>query len=230
MIGVVMNQILITQIENRNNNYYYKYLYNTNSFMSQKLRIKKKYFIIFLISIIICNIIIFYFLFSFFKRLNEQNQTNLLKEKYNINTLYSTNTKYTSLKLSNDISIIGLIEIPKLDISYPILSESNDDLLKISVCRFSGPLPNRIGNLCIAGHNYKNTLMFSKLNKLNIGDYIYVTDLNNTKLEYVIYNKFKVKENNLNCIENTKNIEITLITCNDTNNSERIVIKAKMKG
>lgn len=225
-----MNQILITQIENRNNNYYYKYLYNTNSFMSQKLRIKKKYFIIFLISIIICNIIIFYFLFSFFKRLNEQNQTNLLKEKYNINTLYSTNTKYTSLKLSNDISIIGLIEIPKLDISYPILSESNDDLLKISVCRFSGPLPNRIGNLCIAGHNYKNTLMFSKLNKLNIGDYIYVTDLNNTKLEYVIYNKFKVKENNLNCIENTKNIEITLITCNDTNNSERIVIKAKMKG
>ena len=224
-----MNQILITETENNTNNYY-KYLYNSNTYISTKNKDKKKYFIIFTFSIIICIFLIFYFLFSFFKRLNNQNETNLLKEKYNINTLYSTNNNYTSLRLSNNISIIGLIEIPKLNISYPILSESNDDLLKISVCRFAGPLPNRTGNLCIAGHNYKNTLMFSKLNKLNIGDFIYITDLNNTKLEYVIYNKFKVKENNLNCIENTKNIEITLITCNDDNNSERIVIKAKMKG
>ena len=222
-----MNQILITESKN---NSYYKYLYNTDSLTSKKNKNKKRYFVIFLFSIIICTIIIFYFLFSLFKRFSDQNQTNLLKEKYNINTLYSTNNNYTSLKLSNDISIIGLIDIPKLDISYPILSESNDNLLKISVCRFSGPLPNRIGNLCIAGHNYNNNLMFSKLNKLDIGDYIYVTDLNNTRLEYVVYNKFKVKENNLNCTENTKNIEITLITCNDNNNSERIVVKAKMKG
>ena len=222
-----MNQILITESKN---NSHYKYLYNTDSLTSKKNKNKKRYFVIFLFSIIICTIIIFYFLFSLFKRFSDQNQTNLLKEKYNINTLYSTNNNYTSLKLSNDISIIGLIDIPKLDISYPILSDSNDDLLKISVCRFSGPLPNRIGNLCIAGHNYNNNLMFSKLNKLAIGDYIYVTDLNNTRLEYVVYNKFKVKENNLNCTENTKNIEITLITCNDNNNSERIVVKAKMKG
>lgn len=222
-----MNQILITETENTN---YYKYLYNTRLFNDKKNKKQKKYFTIFIFSIIICSIIIFYFLFSFLKRLNDQNKTNLLREKYNINTLYSSNNNYTSLKLSNDISIIGLIDIPKLDISYPILSETNDDLLKISVCRFSGPLPNRIGNLCIAGHNYNNNLLFSNLNKLNIGDYIYITDLNNTKLEYVIYNKFKVNESNLNCAKNSKNIEITLITCNHHNNTERIVIKAKMKG
>lgn len=102
--------------------------------------------------------------------------------------------------------------------------------MKVSVCRFSGPLPNRIGNMCIAGHNYNNTLMFSKLSKLNIGDSIYITDLNNSRLEYIIYSKFKVKQNNLNCTEDTNNVEITLITCNESNNSERIVVKAKVKG
>ena len=221
-----MNQILITENENIN---FYNCLYNTNLLVSKKNKNKKKYLILFLSSIIISNIIIIYFLFSFSKRLTYQNKTNILKEKYNINTLYSNTNSYSTLKISKGISIIGLIDIPKLNISYPILSESNDDLLKISVCRFSGPLPNRIGNLCIAGHNYNNTLMFSKLNKLNIGDYIYITDLNNIRLQYIIYNKFKVKETNLKCMQNTTNIEVTLITCNHANNSERIVVKAKMK-
>lgn len=222
-----MNQILITK--NKDNNHY-NYLFNTNTFVYKKNNKRKKYFIIFLISIIICTILFIYFIFSFLKRLNEQNETNILKEKYNINTLYSSSNNYTALKLSNNISIIGLIEIPRINISYPILSDSDESLLKISVCRFSGPLPNRVGNLCIAGHNYNNTLMFSKLNTLKIGDNIYITDLNNNRLEYVIYNKLKVKESNLGCTESTNNIEITLITCNDNNNSERVVIKAKVKG
>lgn len=222
-----MNQILITKNNDIN---YDAFLYNSNYLINKKIENKKKYLIIFLLSIIICIIILIYFIFSFFKKINEQNQTNILKEKYNINSLYYTNNDYSTIKLSNDISIIGLIEIPKINISYPILSNSNEYLLKISVCRFSGPLPNRIGNMCIAGHNYNNTLMFSKLNKLNIGDSIFITDLNNTKLEYIIYNKFRVKQNNLACTENTNDVEITLITCNENNNSERIVIKAKVKG
>lgn len=72
--------------------------------------------------------------------------------------------------------------------------------------------------------------MFSQLHTLNINDSVYITDLNNTKLEYIIYDKFKVSENNLACTKASSNIELTLITCNSTNNSERIVIKAKVKG
>ena len=161
---------------------------------------------------------------------NLTNNTNKKKNKYSINTLYSESSSYEAIKLSDSISIIGLIEIPKISISYPILKESNSELLKISVCRFSGPMPNKIGNLCIAGHNYKSNSMFSKLHKLNIGDSIFITDLNNVKLEYVVYDKFKVKQNNLECTKSSNNVEITLITCNDNNNKERVVIKAKMKG
>ena len=215
-----MNQILIT----KNNNYFY------NNLDCENNKNIKIYLIIFIISVSICIIILFYLLYSFFSKLNQNKENYLLKSKYNINSLYASNNEYTAIKLSDDISIIGLIEIPKINISYPILENSNENLLKVSVCRFSGPLPNRIGNLCIAGHNYKNSLMFSKLHMLDINDSIYITDLNNTKLEYIIYDKFKVKENNLDCTSDSKNTEITLITCNDNNNSERIVIKAKVKG
>lgn len=204
-----MNQILVI-----NKNY-------------KKLKI---YRFVFFISITICLYIFIYLFSSFYVRFSKINETNLLKNKYIINTLYSSNTNHTILKLSNNIYIIGLIEIPKINISYPIIENTNEELLKASVCRFSGPLPNRIGNLCIAGHNYNNTLMFSNLYKLNIGDTIYITDLNNTKLEYIIYDKYHVDENNLKCIENSKNIELTLITCKNSNNKKRTIIKAKMKG
>ena len=221
-----MNQILLTKNEY---NDYYNYLYNTNSFINKKKKKQKKYLIYFFISIIICNIILFYFLYSFFLRLTNQNKTNLIKEKYNVSSLYLANSTCTTLKLSSEISIIGLIEIPKINISYPILSNNSENLLKISVCRFTGPLPNRNGNLCIAGHNYNTTLMFSKLHELNTGDSIYITDLNNTRLEYIVYDKLNVKENDLNCTQNTIKPEITLITCKKNNNKERIVIKAKVR-
>ena len=209
-----MNQILVTNI-----NYFN---YNSNS--------KKRYILILFISLLICILILSYLIYLSFSLLTSSVKTNLLKTKYNINTLYDSNTTKPIIAVSNNISIIGLLEIPKINISYPIIANCNKDLLKISVCKFSGPLPNRIGNLCIAGHNYKNDTMFSKLNKLNLGDSIYITDLNNTKLEYIIYDKFKVNENNLNCIKNTDNVEVTLITCYTNDNSKRTIIKAKVKG
>ncbi len=215
-----MNQILVTI----DNNLIFNNLTNNTN------KKKNKYFIIFIFSISIGLIISFYLLFSYFSKQKEKEKTLDLKNKYSINTLYSESSSYEAIKLSDSISIIGLIEIPKISISYPILKESNSELLKISVCRFSGPMPNKIGNLCIAGHNYKSNSMFSKLHKLNIGDSIFITDLNNVKLEYVVYDKFKVKQNNLECTKSSNNVEITLITCNDNNNKERVVIKAKMKG
>ena len=77
---------------------------------------------------------------------------------------------------ATDFSVIGIIKIDSIKISYPILSKINDDLLKISPCRFYGPMPNQIGNLCIAAHNYNDNRFFSKLDKLQNNDIIYIYD------------------------------------------------------
>lgn len=123
---------------------------------------------------------------------------------------------------------VGTVDIPTLDVSYPILSETTDDLLKVSVCKFWGGNPNEVGNLCIAGHNYRNNRFFSKVPNLKTGDIIEITDLNNKKLKYSIYDKYTVDPRDVSCtsqLTNGKKI-VTLITC--TNDSkQRVVVKAK---
>lgn len=50
----------------------------------------------------------------------------------------------------------AVLSIPKLDIQYPVLSETSVELLKVSLNKYWGPNPNEIGNYCIVGHNYRN--------------------------------------------------------------------------
>jgi len=219
-----MNQILIT----KNNKIYYlesNYLKN-----SRAIKEKKNYLIILFFSSIICIVILFYLLFSYIVRANSIRKTSVLVDKYYISSAYQFNSPYKAIKLSNDVYVIGLLEIPNINISYPIISNCNDKLLKISICKFLGPLPNQIGNMCIAGHNYKNNLMFSNLNKLKIGDAIFITNLNNIKQEYIIYQKLEISQDDWKYMQNTTSTEITLITCNSNNNTKRTIIKAKVKG
>ncbi len=184
---------------------------------------------IFLILLIIFIFIILALLgyFSFLKHKNSKlhSFSDKLEDKYQTLSLYHTNNISST---SNDFSIIGKIEIPKINLNYPIISECSEDLLKISPCRLCGPNPNEVGNLCIAGHNYDNGNFFSNLNKLSIGDKIKIYNLNNEYIEYSIYEKFEVEINNTSILnQNTNNKkEITLITCNNKNKN-RSIFKAK---
>ena len=64
----------------------------------------------------------------------------------------------------------AILEYPRLGINYPVLSEESEELLKISICKYWGPNPNKVGNYCIVGHNYKSGKMFGKLSSAQIGD------------------------------------------------------------
>ena len=123
---------------------------------------------------------------------------------------------------------VGAINIPSIDVNYPILSETSDKLLKVSVCKFWGCNPNEVGNLCIAGHNYRNSKFFSKVLRLTVGDIIEITDLGDRTLKYSVYDKFTVDPTDVSCtsqLTNGKKV-VTLITC--TNDSkQRVVVKAR---
>ena len=125
--------------------------------------------------------------------------------------------------------IIGVINIPSINVNYPILSTYTDELLKIAPCRFHGPNPNEVGNLCIAGHNYKNSKFFSKVPNLQLGDKIEITDLSGRMLTYTVYDKFIVNPDELECTSQLTNgnKEITLITCTN-DNKQRHIIKARV--
>lgn len=132
---------------------------------------------------------------------------------------------------------IAKIEIPKLNLSYPVIEgetgyeKETEELLKLSPCKLAGPNPNEKGNFCIVGHNYRNQKFFSKVPTLKIGEQILITDLTKDteeKVEYKIYRKYTVVPEDLSCLEqkNNEKKEITLITC--TNDSkQRVIVKAR---
>ena len=123
---------------------------------------------------------------------------------------------------------IGIVNIPSINVNYPILSTYSDSLLKIAPCKFHGPNPNEVGNLCIAGHNYRNSKFFSKVPTLENGDIIEITDLSGNTVTYAVYDKFIVNPDQLECTSQLTGgrREITLITCTD-DNKQRYIIKAR---
>ena len=128
---------------------------------------------------------------------------------------------------------IAEINIPKIDCNYGILCTIDseytwsNELLKMSPCYFWGAEPNKPGNFCIAGHNYRNKKFFSKVPTLENGDIIEITDLTNTTFKYSVYDKFTVYDYQIECTsqETDGRTEITLITCTN-DSSKRVIIKA----
>lgn len=125
-------------------------------------------------------------------------------------------------------NVIGLIEIPAIDLEYPILDKTTKTTMATSISRFSGGDVNEYGNISLAGHNNYSGTMFGKNKKLKLKDKILLTDLSGNTIEYEIYDIFVTNPDDVSILEaKDKAIrEVTLITCKN-GRSERLIIKAR---
>ena len=223
-----MNQILVTE----------------KLYITPELKRKKKmYKVNFIISLVVILILFSLYVYAEYDR-NKSDISQDILASMNDNTTISSDAEAWVIPLDggeivNDYDIytaadgntyksVGTINIPKINVNYPILSETSDALLKVSVCKFWGSDPNKVGNLCIAGHNYRNSRFFSKVPNLVVGDTIEITDLSGKTLTYSVYDKYTVDPTDVSCttqITNGKKI-VTLITCTN-DNKQRVVVKAQ---
>jgi LPXTG-site transpeptidase (sortase) family protein len=122
----------------------------------------------------------------------------------------------------------AVLNIPTLGIEYPVLTETSEELLKISLTKFWGGSPNSVGNYCVAGHNYKSGKMFGKLSQIQVGDLIKLTDLSGTTVDYKVYNKYTVYPEDVSCTSQITNglKEMTLITCTN-GGKQRLIVKCR---
>lgn len=131
----------------------------------------------------------------------------------------------------NNFVMIGYIEIPKINIRYPILEKETVASLEQSVAvRYpDNPKLNEPGNVVIAGHNYRNGQFFSKLENVATGDIIKITDVKGQTLIYTVYEKYETTPEDVAYITRNvgENTEITLVTCTD-NSDGRIIVKARV--
>lgn len=177
--------------------------------------------------------------------IEEYKEKNIKEESYKVENV-STNASNSNEKEYNKIEevyekeevaleykgydVIAKLEIPEISLEAYILKTYSNESLNISVVKFWGAKPNTSGNFCIAGHNFKNKNMFHDLKELNIGDNLFIIDNNVGRVEYEIYNIYKVSPEDVSCLsqETEGKKQVTLITC--TNDSkERIIVKAKEK-
>lgn len=156
---------------------------------------------------------------------NEEKLSEVVKKIENINT--DSNLDQIDIKFEN-YDVEGIIEIPKIEIKYPIVSQTSDEAMKVAITKFWGGAVNDIGNYTMAGHNYKNGTMFGKTKYLEIGDIIKMTDLNLNTIEYEVFKIYTIDPDDVSCVESVdpNSREITLITCTN-GHKNRLVTKAR---
>lgn len=125
--------------------------------------------------------------------------------------------------------VIGIIKIPAIELEYPILEQTTDEAMKVSISKYWGGDINSYGNVSLAGHNNRITLtMFGKNKKLKNGDSVFLTDLTGTTVEYIIYDTFITDPDDVSILRTTDESvrEVTLITCTN-GRANRLINKAR---
>ncbi len=181
----------------------------------------------------LCIILIFIYVIYNFIYVTQKEANIKIKSEEIQKIEYETNIENYKAQKNKEIipgeyegyKVAAFIEIPSINLQTFVL----DDISGLDICvsKFWGTEANEIGNFCIAGHNYQKPNMFNNVYKLEIGEYIYLTDNKNGKLKYKIYDMYKVKPQDTESLSQKTNgkKEITLITCT-ANAKNRIIVKA----
>lgn len=196
-----MNQILFNKKDNKK-----KYIFKVQA----------------VISIFLAAIFIFDIIMNYNNNENLENISKIIEKNIRLNSIYETE------KQSNTSSYFGKIYIEKINLEYAVFNRLTDELLKISPCKFYGNNMEEKGNICIAGHNYNDDRFFGKIDELELKDKIALYNLQGEKYEYIVFDIFETDENDTSVLENTKNYELTLVTCNNSN-KKRVIVKAYRK-
>ena len=184
-----------------------------------------KLIIILIISIILGNIL--YGVYREAKISNVPNN-NVQNSVYEAKSIKQSIKKEILSQEYKGYKVSSKLDIPKIKLETYVLDDKSEDAMWICPTKYYGPEPNKQGNYCIAAHNYDKENMFNHIIELELKDKIYLSDNENGKIEYEVYDIYKASPTDTKPLlqETNGNIEITLITCSDYS-SKRIIVKAR---
>lgn len=125
--------------------------------------------------------------------------------------------------------VIGMIEIPAINICFPIVEGSNRANIAVAIGHMRGTSPlGGEGNCVLAGHHggiYGK--FFKDLELLQINDKVILTDDHGKVYTYNVDESFKVKPTDVYVTDNLEGYKLTLITCQDDGKS-RLVVRCSL--
>lgn len=103
---------------------------------------------------------------------------------------------------------VGVLEIPRLGLRLPIMSEWSYPRLKKAPCRYAGT--PYLDNFVISAHNYDSH--FGRLKRLSEGEKIYFTDADNNRFAYEVALIETLQPTSIREMKNS-GFDLTLFTC-----------------
>ena len=198
-----MNQILFNKAENNKKTYIFK--------------------LQFIFSTIFAFITIITIYLIYAKEENLEKISKILNKNIKLYSVYNVEKTEEQEDL-----YLGKIIIEKIKLEYAVFNLYNEELLKISPCKFYGKSLKERSNICIAAHNYNDDRFFGRIDELEVKDMIKIEDFKGNEYIYTIYDIFEIKDSDFSILKAKKIYELTLLTCNNSNN-KRIIIKAYRK-
>lgn len=103
---------------------------------------------------------------------------------------------------------VGVLSVPALDLSLPVMRDWSYPKLKLSPCRESGS--SRTDDLVIAAHNYRSH--FGRLGDLTSGDEVGFTDMDGVENHYAVTKTEILKPDEVDAVEHS-GYPLVLYTC-----------------
>lgn len=178
----------------------------------------KKIFVLFIVLILIVAI---GFLFSYDKKVIEQEKQNTSEQL--------DNTEDVEQKVTEDDGfeedLIGSLKIEKINLNGTVKEGSTNEILRDYIGHIE-ETAKYDGNVGLAAHNRGNKYSyFARINELEPGDeIIYTTKYGGRK--YIVDTKKEILETDWSNLEGTSDNRLTLITCIKNKVNQRLCVQA----
>ncbi|GBD69220.1 MAG: class A sortase [Tetragenococcus halophilus] len=128
-----------------------------------------------------------------------------------------------------DLPVVAGITVPSVGIDLPIFKGLANENLLYGAGTLTPDQKMGEGNYALASHRMNNPeLLFTPLERVSIGDNIYLTDLENV-YTYQTTDKQTVDYTDTSALqEDPEKAKVTLITCEEMDSPKRIVVQGKL--
>lgn len=125
--------------------------------------------------------------------------------------------------------VMARLEIEEIGLELPVIAELCDDALKTAPCLYAGPgTPQDAGNIVIVGHNYRGNSHFGRLDELESGAAVQLTDMYGEVYDYEIYDIQIIAPDEVAALDDYEGEHgLALITCT-TGGKNRLLVKCRM--
>lgn len=180
--------------------------------------VNKKIFVLFIVLILIVAI---GFLFSYDKKVIEQEKQNTSEQLDNTEDVEQEVTEDDGF----EEDLIGSLKIEKINLNGTVKEGSTNEILKDYIGHIE-ETAKYDGNVGLAAHNRGNKYSyFARINELEPGDeIIYTTKYGERK--YIVDTKKEILETDWSNLEGTSDNRLTLITCIKNKVNQRLCVQA----